>query len=226
MFIAAFVANVLTAVGIGLIWRTLIHTRRAADHAGGMLNEARKTTLAAEDAITQAEHAATMTIRAMDNTAERQLRAYVYFEDAQREKTGLATLDAEGKGWVVRANFKNYGQTPAYSTTIGVRISIEAADFDETALNVQNIMDGAPAGYTPPTPVYMPPGETANVEIPWPALQNHWADFKAGKVAMFLWGRIEYIDAFGKRRWATIRVKNTHRDGLGFLYCKTGNDAN
>lgn len=49
--IANGIAAFLTGVGILLIWRTLHHTRRAADYANDMVDEARKTTQAAIDSI-------------------------------------------------------------------------------------------------------------------------------------------------------------------------------
>lgn len=51
MLVATAFAVFLTGVGVLLIWRTLHHTRRAADYASSMLDEARKTTSAAMEAV-------------------------------------------------------------------------------------------------------------------------------------------------------------------------------
>ncbi len=75
-------------------------------------------------------------------------------------------------------------------------------------------------------PCYIPPGETADVDVPLPTLDDVWDNYKVNKTAIFFFGRIEYFDAFGKPRWATFRMKNLYRHGTGFAYCNTGNAAN
>lgn len=77
---AAWVMAILTAVGIFLIWRTLIHTRDAARSAQGMLKEAQKTTLAAEK-----------TIEIERDIGQAQTRAYIHINNAivkWKEHTG------------------------------------------------------------------------------------------------------------------------------------------
>ncbi|MCO5082280.1 MAG: hypothetical protein M9955_11555 [Rhizobiaceae bacterium] len=51
MFVASALSVVLTGVGVVLIWRTLLHTRDAAIHAGAAVLEAKNATKAAQDAV-------------------------------------------------------------------------------------------------------------------------------------------------------------------------------
>ena len=51
MFVAAVVTAAITFGGLILIWRTLHHTRRAADSALNMVSEAKLATNAAQDAV-------------------------------------------------------------------------------------------------------------------------------------------------------------------------------
>lgn len=96
MFIAASVGVALTAAGIILIWRTLVHTARAAVHTEGMLREAEKTTSAANAAIATA-----------NESSERQLRAYV-----QAQAPTIIDFTV-GKAPLIKYWASNTGQTPA-----------------------------------------------------------------------------------------------------------------
>ena len=73
MFWATVAAVILTFAGIVLIWRTLIHTRHAAEAARDMVTEGVKTTSAAIEAT----NAAIEANRIAREMSERQLRAYI-----------------------------------------------------------------------------------------------------------------------------------------------------
>lgn len=66
MFIAALGSVFFTGAGVILIWRTLHHTRRAADYANDMVREAHLTTKAADE-----------TVRVTKEIGERELRPWV-----------------------------------------------------------------------------------------------------------------------------------------------------
>ena len=110
MFWATVAAVILTFAGIALIWRTLYHTRRAADSAKDMAEESRKATLAAVAAAKAAESAVEVT----SDTAQRQLRAYVFVVEALRTRRG------DTDPWVIQVRIKNFGQTPAYRAQVRV----------------------------------------------------------------------------------------------------------
>lgn len=110
MFFATVASVIVTSVGLGLIWQTLIYTRDT-------LGEAKKTTKAAEDAVTEAREAtkaARDTITVTRVLGEAQVRAYIFCEGAgfQVEKSGV----------YVRPRIRNYGQSPARNVTIKARL--------------------------------------------------------------------------------------------------------
>lgn len=100
MFFAAATTTILSALGVFLIWRTLIHTRRAANFAGDAVVEGQKATKAAEGAL-----------EVQRNTAALQLRPYLLFaeEDDDDETKSFDEVP------MLDLSFQNYGQTPAYS---------------------------------------------------------------------------------------------------------------
>ena len=53
MFFASTASVVVTVVGVVLIWRTLHHTRRAADYAKDMVDKSKLATQAAEAAVAE-----------------------------------------------------------------------------------------------------------------------------------------------------------------------------
>jgi hypothetical protein len=95
MFAASVASVLLTAVGVGLILRTLYHTKRAADYARDMVVEARSTTVAAERAVAETKR-----------IGEAQVRAYLSVTSC-----GIERL--EGSFANLRMMVKNSGQSPA-----------------------------------------------------------------------------------------------------------------
>lgn len=156
-----------------------------------------------------------LTFRVTRKTAERQLRAYLAITEANRIK-----VDRPGRnGWSVHVVVKNYGQTPAYNTRITVYSDVKPRGFDETQLDITQHKKES-------VPFYFPPNDTNHTTDPLPRLDTGWNDFKNEKSAAYIWGRIDYTDAFKKERWATFRMYSNYFTGLEFAYCPTGNDAN
>src|SRR4051812_47791706 len=73
--------------------------RESAEAAGRSANAAKDAADAARDSVKLAER-----------NAERQLRAYVYFDGGFLKKS----IEGGTTHLIVRQMFKNYGQTPAY----------------------------------------------------------------------------------------------------------------
>lgn len=228
MFFATAVATGLTAVGVFLVWRTLVHTRRAAEHAGGMLEEARKTTKAARDSVAAARRGADAayqgvsearassieTIRAMDETAERQLRAYVGVQSIIR-KHGSGT----GPAWVLHVTLKNYGQTPAYDLVIRCgRVIREVAD--------DHVFSSA-ADLPPNAPVYLAPGEISVTVVDVKTLIGpEWTYFKNGKTAIYVCGRVDFRGAFDEDRWLEFQRFQTFDPNISSFAMYRGDKAN
>lgn len=112
MLIVAALGTALSLLGILLVWRTLHHTRRAADFSGAAIQEAKAATAAA---ITASE-AATEANTILKETTDSQLRAYVGPESI------TYTYNAETGAFAVTSIIKNFGQTPAYKyrTLVGL----------------------------------------------------------------------------------------------------------
>lgn len=109
MFYATFATVILTFIALFAIFRTLHHTRRAADYTEGMLVEAKTTTKAAEASILETRR-----------IGEAQVRAYVI------PKQCCVKIQADGdmiRGQII-ATLANSGQTPAEIEGFAVRHKI------------------------------------------------------------------------------------------------------
>ena len=93
MFIVAAASTVLTAVGIILIWRTLIYTRDAAKSAADAVDEARNATAAAESSVLETRR-----------IGEAQVRAYLSIISGTFRIADSAVL--------IKLNFANTGHSP------------------------------------------------------------------------------------------------------------------
>lgn len=117
---ALFISStVLTAAGLLMIWRTLVHTRRAAEYAGAAVLEAKEATKAARDAVV-----------ATERIGEAQVRAYLSIVESS------INVRADGSGVETRLEVKNFGNSPAKKVHIAYRIGI--------AVNPQNLRDNGP----------------------------------------------------------------------------------
>lgn len=102
----------VTLIGIFLIWRTLIHTRDAARHAGAAVVEANRATKAAEDAV-----------KVTEAMAKAQTRAYLTV-------TGATIKYRDGLPPAVSIKIKNTGQSPAYNVNGAFRLSRETISVE------------------------------------------------------------------------------------------------
>lgn len=131
-----------------------------------------------------------LTIRKMRITEERQLRAYVNIAQVRVEHLmGKARFYIE---------IRNYGQTPAYETT--TESGVKLAKFplvEELPLRAE-----PPAGKViigPGTPIHnMLPAQRQLTEAEIQQLRD-------GSMAIYVFGRIKYRDAFKRRRETLFR---------------------
>lgn len=142
------------------------------------------------------------TVRAMQESSERQLRAYVFVAAARIENYGV--------GQVPRAKLtiRNSGQTPA------VRLINRASlGFDTFPPNVTPPME---KGDAPPSRP-LPPGSEFLVQ---PSLgralnSDDVEGLKAGSVALYVTGTIQYHDAFDQPHVTEYRLFAGGSAGLG-----------
>jgi hypothetical protein len=126
-------------------------------------------------------------------TAERQLRAYVFVKEAF-----VRNLEGPDPP-TIHVYLKNFGQTPAYKLT-----NAGAVKFT-TFPNLDFSRD--PKGDQRLTVMTIPPsGESATaVDLPFVVTPEIKERLKTGKDAIYAFGRIEYDDTFKKHRIANYR---------------------
>jgi hypothetical protein len=120
-----------------------------------------------------------------EETAERQLRAYVFIDGGsiqiRRTEKGRIFLT----GYV---EFKKFGQTPAYNVNQWVRMEIFDNEPDNycSATGITNSAIG--------------PGGTTVSPVNQGVSESDIQDINARRKIVSVWGEIAYIDAFGKRQ--------------------------
>jgi hypothetical protein len=114
LFLTTLATIILTAVGVFLIWRTLIHTRVAAVAARDMVEKARKTTVAAVQANAEAKRHADLA----EQSFARLERPYIYIYGVSRFEH-----DFESATNCVKYTVANFGKTPATITIMAAGIS-------------------------------------------------------------------------------------------------------
>lgn len=171
-------------------------------------------TVAAAWAAAVAARAAQQSIAVAEGTAERQLRAYIFLDEAKLEN--FADRDKA----FAKLMIKNSGQTTAYEvrTKVGrvIRFRDDSSDFPVT-----------------------PPANSGSETIINPEgifktgiLLNFTADELAfilqGQGILFIFGHISYKDAFKKSHVACFRMlydaRNSY-DNDGIAFCSEGNEA-
>lgn len=167
--------------------------------------ETLRTARAAEDAV-----------RIADKTAERQLRAYVGVEYVSIFDT------REGQTPTVSIAYKNFGQTPAVKIQLRSAYAISGPglpDFDDLP-DLQ--------GWNLP----LNPNHEAHTlnKIDPEAWRHGRSALEMHTKTFYLYGRINYLDAFDRERSTKFRYEMQVSDdgivdGTPFIVCEHGNDA-
>lgn len=177
----------------------------------GLLGVVVLTVLTAKAANRSAK-AAESAVEVTRISAEHQLRAYIFIKDALR--TRREVMDP----WVIEIHIKNFGQTPAYRAEFRVSAEIiDPADEAEFAFPLPEIED---------LKFDLAPDHehTTRIDIPW-LTGEVWREFKAHRKNIFLWGRVDFVDAFGKPRWMNFRFTQPGGYVLNLYTCKEGNET-
>jgi hypothetical protein len=213
IFIAAF--TVLLAFATFFLWSATLSLVEDAKHSGeensrnmqAAIAESKRSADAARDAVGIAER-----------TAERQLRAYV----------GLVlghVLINEPEAGKIQAwiRFKNHGLTPAYKVRVWFTFSRMPTDSDP--FSGVGIADNE---------AVLPPGGVATVTATLPNPPGAMESVKNGTYSFYIWGRVEYVDAFDSPRYVnfrgimsgppgTVLIDDAKLPGWGFQPTKEGN---
>ena len=146
-----------------------------------------------------------------DDTARRQLRAYISvvkaFQVDNHDLTAYAT------------NIRNSGQTPAYAIKCWRGIGIQKHPLTSRL--------SPPAGHTPDTDVVLGNGAELgfNDEIRPQFSPREMGNVKTGKAAIYVWGRIEYLDCFERKHFTDFCLFQTEPGGGPLMHSHIGNDA-
>jgi hypothetical protein len=171
MFLTAIAQTLLSVLGVILIYRTLRATRDAVD-------EARAATKAAEDAVDVTRE-----------TAQRQLRAYVFVDNV------LVTDDGENGSSHALLKLRNTSTTPAYKVRSSVQIEFNhdrRATYNPPELEGEDqktiMMDIGGGGYR---------------SRPYTRKARDFTDQKSIRATdcyIHVFGKVSYADCFGIKR--------------------------
>ncbi len=177
-----------------------------------LLISADRTTRLAARAAVRSANVATRTVRSIELTAERQLRAYIGVERAFM--TNPDPLNAPLAASLV---IKNAGQTPAYRVRCLIVFGIYNTDFPSS---VDNPINAEEASAT----TIMPNGTTeSRYQNPSTNDFAKWLKIH-GKLGFIFSGLISYVDVYGIERTTNVRMMSPTADSV-FLFAPDGNGA-
>ena len=120
--------------------------------------------------------------------------------------------------WVIEVHIRNFGQTPAYRAH--VRSVIKIMDPVEEATFGFPLPDRGKVQFD------FAPGHEHTTRIDVPGfVGSAWADFKAGRMAIYVWGRVDFIDAYDEHRWMCFRLVQKGGYILNLFTCPEGNET-
>lgn len=189
MFVATTATVLISAAGLILIWRTLLHTGRAANHAKDMLDEARITTAAAQ-----------LSAQASLKMANAE-RAWLIGDEFHHGPMNNTILNGEtvNHGLIIIPNMKNIGRSPAVRVTAWRSLAFTpwGAPPPEFSTNVSDLGDGVTLG----------PGRFAGLE-PLYMNDDTAQAFRSRRTVIYIQVGLRYDDLQGVERRTTI---STHR---------------
>lgn len=146
------------------------------------------------------------------NTAKRQLRAYIGIRPDPSQ--ALLTLEEiHSKGF--KFHVVNDGKTPAYNVTHVIKMG--GYEKEEVFENNDFPTKGSKFVLNPDTISDLKISRNA----PFSEAEKKY--ILEGKIHIFIWGEIRYVDAFGFRRWTRFKWR---QDGGALHWTDEGNEAN
>jgi hypothetical protein len=150
------------------------------------------------------------------NTAMRQLRAYVLVKEAT-----FVEPPEVGRPWEVNLTLENYGQTPAYDATVRLSRELEPAKPSDAVLTLG--ADVKPLGQLPIPP--RNPQIIRNTCAEWHSELIRWNDIARNKREAYIWGRVDYSDIDGNPCFTRFQMVNRFGATLSFSFCEKGNET-
>jgi hypothetical protein len=134
-------------------------------------------------------------VRGSEKTAERQLRAYMGIQN------GRAILVANDNQISVNINFRNSGQTPAYRVRIRTMANLLGSDLEPPFTD-----DNDPIPFNDRIPnSIISPGAPSSTSWVLKLESRDLESIQFGAAVIYVWGRIDYLDAFKQDRWFIFR---------------------
>lgn len=180
------------------------------------MRDAKGITKNAADAAIRAAVATEKTVEAMEQTAERQLRAYCLVCAARLDNAEI------GKIPCIQITIKNFGSTPARNVSQWSNVGFDT--FPPTLSPPPGVeAKEIPAFVVGPGGVFY-----ATPKFNQVVTRDGIEKLKNGTHAIYVIGSIQYEDAFGKTRTTKYKMYSGGNIGLseGMAACDDGNDYN
>jgi hypothetical protein len=172
----------------------------------------------AADAAKESAEVAQTTVKTMEDTAERQLRAYIHVGGGKDKGPILDAPDGP-EVWLL---LKNTGQTPAYKVEHWIKAGILPYPLNSDLTG--------PDESAKMTKIVLPPGVEMNLfwKTGTPLERAQIDAIRDGtECRLYVWGEVHYLDAFDKPRFTKFRfMHGGPTRGVDIEACEEGNDAN
>lgn len=158
--------------------------------------------------------AAADSIKLTRDLTSTQQRAYIYVAEASiRQKDGR---------FIILARFRNSGYTPAYKYIVRYGIGFDVYPFP--AERVAAILERAKIHLSQQT---LPASGSTEVVEPFPLDSEHVSAILSGTSALWFYGRLTYVDAFGGSQHTNFRQFCRGKEWLrgAFTVDSEGNDS-
>jgi hypothetical protein len=191
------------------------HQALIADATAAILLLALGASFWAAMSAVRAAEAADDTLKHQQETSERELRAYVFLEDVE------FSWDKRKKEWGAQFSYRNSGHTPAYDVVVSSGVAYrKTVDSDSDWTPQQSYAIGIMG---PNKDKFF---DEAYFDEQIGGYQAVRASLRDGSYEAFLFGRIDYIDDFGRKRWTSFRYSvggEVGYDDFEMNACKDGN---
>jgi len=160
------------------------------------------------------------TLKHAQETAERQLRAYVFVESHSDSEVHKPVVSTDGQS-VLPLKVFNRGQTPAYDVRVWVGARILPPNIFPPARPPQGLKFH---------PIDLGPGSHVAIDgrLNGPWTEQEREGVLSGVMQIYVHGKIWYIDAFDNRQWTEFKLAlpiNKDRSFTGLHVCPEGNKA-
>jgi hypothetical protein len=161
--------------------------------------------------------AAWLTVRTMKRTAERQLRAYVFPVHVRMENFG------PGLAPTAKITVRNTGQTPAYKLQVVTGILLMKLPYTGKFPTLTHGKKSSKSALGPGMETNPKPQRSTSLT------DAEHSSILSEKTALYVVGRIDYLDAFGEPRFTRLRLEfgktNALRGDGSLSICPDGNES-